>query len=228
MRPHKFVLYLRVSTDKQGRSGLGLDAQKSAALQFLESHHGTLVSEFVEVESGKKSDRVELQRALAACRIHGAVLLVAKLDRLSRDAHFLLGLKESRIDFVCCDMPSANRLTVGILAMVAEEEARLISVRTKSALEAARQRGTKLGTPRNLNATGRARGAAVSAKNRSRKAEVRAQDLQPVLAELAALGTVSLGGIAKALNMRGVPSPRGKEWHRGTVSRLLQRLQAAA
>ena len=142
----KWVVYLRVSTKRQGRSELGVEAQQSAVSDFLNGGGWQLVCDpFIETESGKNVDRPELQKALAACRVYGAKLLIAKFDRLSRNAHFLLGLEQAGVDFVCADMPSANRLTVGIMAMVAEEEGRAISKRTKEALAAARRRGTVLG-----------------------------------------------------------------------------------
>lgn len=218
MGPGRFVSYLRVSTDKQGRSGLGLEAQRKAVTDYL----GTgpeLISEFVEVESGRKSDRPELGKALAACRVHRATLLVAKLDRLSRDAHFLLGLKNAGVEFVAVDMPSANRLTVGILAMVAEEEARLISVRTRSALQAAKARGVVLGRP-NLNRQARQKGTAVSIQVRKGKALQRANDLRPVLQSLELEGVLSAAAIARSLSEKGVPAPRGGKWSAVQVSRL--------
>src|SRR6516225_5825746 len=147
MAEGKFVSYIRVSTKRQGKSGLGLEAQRKAVDDFLNGGNWSVISEHVEVESGKKSDRhrPELAKALQACRLYGAKLVIAKLDRLSRNAHFLLGLKEAGVDFVAADMPNANRLTVGIMAMVAEEEGKAISARTKAALAAAKKRGKKLG-----------------------------------------------------------------------------------
>ena len=136
-----FVSYLRVSTHKQGRSGLGIEAQRAAVSSFLTGFGATPLAEFVEVESGKRDDRPQLARALAECRVRKATLIIAKLDRLARDAHFLLGLQRSGIAFTAADMPNANRLTVGIMAMVAEEERRAISERTKAALAAAKARG---------------------------------------------------------------------------------------
>src|SRR5579883_1614962 len=141
----KWIAYYRVSTDKQGKSGLGLEAQRAAVKTYLNGGDWKLVREFTEIESGKRSDRPQLQAALDACRMFGAKLVIAKLDRLSRDAHFLLGLEKAGVDFVAADMPNANRLTVGIMAMVAEEERRMISKRTKDALAAAKRRGVKLG-----------------------------------------------------------------------------------
>src|SRR3954468_5314792 len=146
----RFVSYLRVSTDKQGRSGLGLEAQRTAVAGFLNGGRWELVAEFVEIETGKRADRPVLAQALATCRLHRAVLVIAKLDRLARDAHFLLGLEKAGVEFVAADMPHANRLTVGIMALVAEEEARATSARTKAALAAAKARGVRLGNPRLL------------------------------------------------------------------------------
>ena len=154
-----FIAYFRVSTERQGRSGLGLEAQRKAVADFLNGGNWSLVAEFTEVESGKKNERPQLAAALAAARIHGATLVIAKIDRLSRNAHFLLGLKEGGVDFVAVDLPSANRLTVGIMALVAEQEREAISARTKAALEAAKARGTKLGNPNGITTEAQLRGA---------------------------------------------------------------------
>ena len=145
MADGRFVSYLRVSTQRQGRSGLGLEAQRKAVADYLNGGRWRLVSELIEVESGANANRPKLAEALALCRSHRATLVVAKLDRLARDAHFLLGLQKAGVDFVAADMPSANRMTVGIMALVAEEERRMISARTKAALAAAKVRGVKLG-----------------------------------------------------------------------------------
>src|SRR5215204_3495258 len=154
MATGRYVSYLRVSTDRQGRSGLGLEAQRKAVEDFLNGGRWDLIAEFVEVESGKRDDRPKLAEALALCRLHKATLVIAKLDRLSRDAHFLLGLQKelqkSGLRFVAADLPEANELTVGIMAVVAQAERKMISQRTKAALGAAKARGKKLGTPANL------------------------------------------------------------------------------
>jgi DNA invertase Pin-like site-specific DNA recombinase len=145
MAKGKFVSYLRVSTATQGKSGLGLEAQREAVAQYLNGGEWELVQEVIEVESGRKDKRPELAKALRLCNAIGATLVVAKFDRLSRDAHFLLGMQKSGVKFVAADNPQANDLTVGILAMVAQEEAKAISNRTKAALEAAKARGQVLG-----------------------------------------------------------------------------------
>ena len=213
----KHVAYYRVSTAKQGASGLGLEAQREAVAAFLK---GEPVADFTEVESGKRADRPELERAIRACRLYGARLVIAKLDRLSRDAHFLLGLEKAGVDFVAADMPNANRLTVGIMAMVAEEERRMISARTKAALAAAKARGTVLGGYRGSMIT-KAAGEAGRATQTARAAG-RVSDLAGVVAELRAAGTESLGGIAAALNARGIPAPRGGVWSATQVRRVAQ------
>ena len=145
MAEGRFIAYYRVSSATQGRSGLGLEAQKAAVAAFLNGGSWSLLGEFTEVESGAKNDRPELAKALRICRLKGASLVIAKLDRLSRDAHFLLGLAKAGVDFVAADMPNANRLTAGIMAMVADEERQMISARTKAALTAAKARGVVLG-----------------------------------------------------------------------------------
>ncbi len=221
MAEGKFVSYLRVSTRKQGASGLGLDAQRKAVTDYLNGGRWNLIAEVVEVESGKRSDRPKLAEALRLCRLHGATLVVAKLDRLARDAHFLLGLSKAGVEFVCCDMPSANRMTVGIMAVVAEEEARMISARTKVALAAAKERGVKLGGDRGavLSAETKALGNAV----RTAKAKSRAADLQPVIAEIRAVGATTLQAIADALNSRGITTTRGGQWSPVQVKRVQDR-----
>ncbi len=171
-----FVSYLRVSTDRQGRSGLGIEAQRAAVASYLAGFGAVPLVEFVEVESGKHSDRPELARALTECRLRRATLVIAKLDRLARDAHFLLGLQRSGIAFTAADMPNANWLTVGIMAMVAEEERHAISERTKAALAAAKARGVKLGGRlENLKNTDLGRQRAAEA--RRGKTAARARDL---------------------------------------------------
>ena len=221
----QFVLYFRVSTDRQGASGLGLDAQRASVMTFLNGGSWKVAAEFMEIESGKDNDRVELAKAIQACRLYGARLLIAKLDRLSRDAHFLLGLEKAGVDFVAADMPNANRLTVGIMAMVAEEERRMISARTKAALAAAKARGQKLGGFRGVKIDDRAR--ALSVASRKAAATSRGRDLGPVLADLQASGVTSLGALARALTSRGIPTARGSTtWTPMQVSRVLKSASA--
>jgi DNA invertase Pin-like site-specific DNA recombinase len=217
-----FVLYFRVSTDRQGASGLGLDAQRSAVNAYLNGGDWRVAAEFTEVESGKDDDRAELSKAIGACRIYGARLLIAKLDRLSRDAHFLLGLEKAGVDFVAADMPNANRLTVGIMAMVAEEERRMISARTKAALQAAKARGTRLGGFRGVKIDDQAR--ATSVASRKAKSASRADQLAGVVSELQAAGATSLRQIAAGLNDRGIPTARGGQWSAVQVQRVLAQL----
>jgi DNA invertase Pin-like site-specific DNA recombinase len=222
MADGKWVSYLRVSTDRQGKSGLGIEAQRSAVGDYLDGGRWSLVKEFVEVESGKRTDRPMLAEAIKACRVYGAKLVIAKLDRLSRDAHFLLGLEKAGVDFVAADMPNANRLTVGIMAMVAEEERRMISKRTKEALAAAKRRGQKLGGDRGVVPSKKARAMAVEAIKA--RAEARVADLAPIIKELQAAGKTSLRAIAAGLNEQGIAAARGGEWSSPQIMRLLERL----
>ena len=230
MAQGRFVSYLRVSTKRQGASGLGMEAQRSAVESYLNGGSWELVAEYVEVETGKSTDtdRPQLAKALAACRIHGATLVVAKLDRLARNAAFLLNLQAAGVEFVAVDLPSANRLTVGIMALVAEEEARMISKRTKDALRAAKARGVKLGNPKNLSDAARLKGSALASRARIAKVEQRANDLAPIIREAQANGAGSLRELAKVLNDRGIPTARGGTWTATQVNRLLGRLEAAA
>lgn len=219
MAGQSVVSYLRVSTDRQGRSGLGLEAQRKAVADFLAEGSRRHVAEFLEVESGARADRPRLAEAMASCRLHGATLVIAKLDRLSRDAHFLLGLQKAGVPFVAADMPEATELVVGIMAVVAQAERRMISARTKAALAAAKARGVRLGNPANLRngEVGRERAAA----GRSAKAAARAADLSPILSEIRAAGVVSLGGLARELNARAIPTSRGGAWGAEQVRRVL-------
>lgn len=218
-----FVAYYRVSTRKQGRSGLGLEAQRSTVSGFALASGGRIVAEFTEQESGKLALRPQLQRALTACRLHRAVLVVAKLDRLARNAAFLLSLRDASVEIVACDLPSMNRMTVGIMAVVAEEEARLISERTRLALAAAKRRGARLGTPSNLTDFARRKGSASSSIARRGVADRRALDLRPLLDELRPSGRGSLRLLAQALNERGIGAPRGGVWTPTAIARVLRR-----
>jgi DNA invertase Pin-like site-specific DNA recombinase len=184
MAKGKFISYLRVSTARQGASGLGLEAQREAVRNYLNGGHWQLVQEVVEVESGKRNDRPAIAEALRLCRLHRATLVIAKLDRLARNVHFISSLMESGVDFVACDFPEANRLTVHILAAVAEHEAAMISARTKAALQAAKARGVALGGQRGSLERMKgmaAKGTRASATVRQQAAAKRREDLLPVI-----------------------------------------------
>ena len=224
---NKVVCYQRVSTVRQGASGLGLEAQASACAAYAASMQATVLKTFIEVETGKLNARPELMAALALCKVTGATLVISKLDRLSRNAAFLLNLQESGVKFIAADMPQANNLTVGIMALVAQQEAEAISKRTKDALQAAKQRGTVLGNPNGaaaLRNAAKGNTAAVTAIKAG--ADSHAENLGPVIDSLKAEGITSLGGIAKALNERSMKTPRGGIWHKTSVSNLLARLAA--
>ena len=240
MADGKFISYLRVSTAKQGASGLGVEAQRAAVAAYLNGGRWSLELEVIEVESGKRDDRPKLAEALALCRIHGAVLVVAKLDRLSRDAAFLMTLQKSGVRFIAADMPEANELTIGIMAVVAQAERKMISTRTKAALAAkaawfdklddagrteltAKGKATKLGGPKWDHLAGEAadKGRAAGIATRQDKAKGRAVDLAPILADIRKTGAKSLREIAAGLNERNIPTARGGAWSAVQVSRLL-------
>ena len=220
----RFVAYFRVSTERQGKSGLGLDAQREAVTRYLNGGNWTLVAEFVEVESGKRDDRPKLADSLALCRVHNATLVIAKLDRLARNVAFIANLMDSTVDFVACDFPQANRLTVHILAAVAEHEREMISQRTKAALAAARARGVTLGGYRPNGLPNAEEGRLLGRKARTAKANRRIADLAPVIGAIRNEGATSLRQIAVALNDRGIPSARGGTWSAAQVQRALARL----
>jgi len=217
-----YVAYYRVSTTRQGQSGLGLEAQRRTVQEFVVGRAGHIVSDFTEVESGRRNERAELAAALAACRLHKATLVIAKLDRLARNVAFVSALMEAGVEFIAVDFPQANRLTIHILAAVAEHEAELISARTKAALLAARERGAVLGGFRGRIATDadRARGR----EARTIAANAAASDMEAILADLRSGGICSSSGLAKALNARCVPAPRGGAWSAGQVLRVQSRL----
>jgi DNA invertase Pin-like site-specific DNA recombinase len=222
----KIVAYQRVSTARQGASGLGLEAQTRAIEEYAKARGATLLGSFTEVESGKANDRPELAKALHLAKVTGATLVIAKLDRLSRNAAFLLTLRDSGVRFVAADMPDANDLTVGIMALVAQQEREAISRRTREALAAAKARGVKLGNPNGAAAlmrSGKGNRAGICAIKTS--ADRHAANLIPVIEALRLEGVSSLGAIAEALNERGMLTPRGGRWHKSSVRNLLNRLE---
>ena len=213
----RFVAYHRVSTDRQGKSGLGLEAQRQAILTYLNGGAWELVAEFVEVESGKNSDRKQLAAALETCRKHKAKLVIAKLDRLSRNLAFIAALMESGVEFVAVDNPHANKLTVHILAAVAQHEREMISERTKAALQAAKARGKVLGNPRLREASGQGVAALKAGADRF------AANVLPLIMEIQASGLTSANAIAGKLNERGVKTARGGKWTHVQVGAALAR-----
>lgn len=226
------IAYYRVSTSRQEKSGLGLEAQQAAVQQYAASQNAEIVAHFTEVETGKLSTRPQLAAAIRQARATGATLVVAKLDRLARNMAFTSALMDSGVEFVCCDNPTANRLTIHILAAVAEDEARRISERTKAALAAAKARGVKLGaaSPRSAFRNGSERGwrAAVA-----RSAEVRAERLAehyelflPAMQSRRASGE-TFEAIARSLNSEGHRTTRGRPFTATTVMRALRRESAA-
>jgi DNA invertase Pin-like site-specific DNA recombinase len=237
----KFISYLRVSTDKQGRSGLGMDAQREAIKRYLSGSNGVVLSEYVEVESGKKKDRPQLTEALKHCKLTGAVLVIAKLDRLSRNAHFLLTLQEEGVKFVAADMPEANNLTVGIMAMVAQQEREAISKRTTEALQQKKRqlerereeliaqgrfeeaKFKRLGNPNGAEHL-RGMGNSEAVESVRNNADKFAESLRDTLEGFMQANITSARGMAQALNQRGILTARGGQWHQSTVSNLLKRL----
>ena len=217
----EFVTYLRVSTDRQGKSGLGLEAQRAAVAAHVLGR-GEVVAEFVEVESGKRADRPQLALALAEAKRAGAVLLIAKLDRLARNVAFIANLLESGVEVTAADMPEANRFVLHIMAAVAEHEARAISDRTKAALEAAKARGVKLGASNPAIQASLAGAKAKSAHTRKVQADQHAANVLPIIQQIAE-GGASLRQIAAALNERGIKTARGGLWHAATVRNILAR-----
>lgn len=223
----RVVTYYRVSTEKQGRSGLGLEAQRSAVAQYCGGRGCEILGEFVEIESGKNNERPELAKALHLAKVTGATLVVAKLDRLSRNVAFLAALQESGASFVAADMPEANELTIHIMAAVAQAERKAISRRTIEALAAAKARGVRLGNPNGAAALLRAgKGNSASVVSIKAGADRFAADLEPIVADIQAAGHTSLRTIAAELNRRGIVTRRGGAWHAATVRELINR-QAA-
>jgi DNA invertase Pin-like site-specific DNA recombinase len=222
-----FIAYYRVSTGKQGKSGLGIEAQKQAVANYLNGDgNWRIIAEFTEVESGKHSDRPALGKALAAARAHRVPLIVARVDRLTRSVAFLSRLLEAGVDVRFADLPmiegATGRFLLQQMAAVAELEAGMISARTKAALAAAKRRGVKLGGDRGFRPTNKQRALAIAA--RREEADKRALDLKPIIAELQASGAVSLRAIAAGLDQRGIQAARGGSWSANQVARLLENI----
>jgi len=216
----KFVAYFRVSTDKQGRSGLGFEAQRHAVDQFLNGGSWSLIGEFTEVESGKRNKRPELEKALAVCKRQKAKLVIAKLDRLSRNLAFIATLMDSGVEFVAVDNPHANKLTVHILAAVAQHEREMIAQRTKDALQAAKARGVVLGNPKLDTVRDRAVASVKADADRF------AKNVAPIIREIQSTGVASHRGIARSLNSRGIATARGGDWTAVQVGSILRRVGA--
>jgi DNA invertase Pin-like site-specific DNA recombinase len=224
------VAYFRVSTKQQGESGLGLEGQANAVETFAKQAGKPIVARYTEVETGKRADRPELAKALAHARRAKATLVVAKLDRLARNVAFTSALMRAGVDFLCCDNPHANKLTIHILAAVAEDEAERISARTKAALAAAKARGELLGSARPGHWTGKedvrdaalAKARTVAARTISQQAREAYADLWPMMMEQRKKG-MTLQAIADELNTQGHTTRRGKPWNQVQVSRVLER-----
>ena len=221
----RFVAYERVSTARQGASGLGLEAQRNTIDAFAAARAAEILARFTEVESGKTANRPELTAAIQLARLTGATLVIAKLDRLSRNAAFLLTLRDSGVRFLAVDMPEANDLTVGIMALVAQAEREAISRRTKEALAVAKARGVKLGNPNGAAALRRAGKGAVALRQAvSANARLHATDLAPVVADIRAEGHLTLRAIGRQLGQRGMLTRQGGQWHVSNVRNLLVRV----
>ncbi len=216
----RYIGYFRVSTARQGQSGLGLEAQKQSITQYV-GDKDNLIEEFIEVETGRKNDRPELMAALAACRRHKATLIIAKLDRLARNVAFVSNLMEAGVEFIAADNPHASKLTIHVLCAVAEFECQMISERTKAALTAAKARGIRLGNPKgNTPHLEKAR------KAQCQYADEHAANVVPIISEIQRAGLTSYRQVAGALNIRGIVTSRGGKWHPATVRSALMRVQS--
>jgi DNA invertase Pin-like site-specific DNA recombinase len=233
MASGKFISYLRVSRDKQARSGLGIEAQRASVASYLNGGQWTLLAEYVETESGRKTARPKLSAALSHAKAIGAMLVFAKLDRLARNVDLLRSLVASDVDLVFCDLPSVppgpmGKFLLTQMAAVAELEAGLIGERTKSALAAAKARGVKLGNPNGARALrGKQKGNAQAVARIREKAAQRAMGLHGIIEGIKQSGITSVRAITEELNRQSISAPRGGEWHPTAVSRLLARIQAA-
>ncbi len=219
----RYIAYYRVSTDKQGESKLGLDAQKTIVKNFLNPIKGKLIREYIEVESGRKTDRKELNKAIADCKTNEATLVIAKLDRLSRNVRFLFELRESNLNFVACDIPELNTLSLGMYATFAQYEAERISQRTKDALAEIRKKGIKLGAPEKTLENARM----LALKKRRDNSKSKMEDAYNFAKKLlnSTRQQHSIRDIARRLNENGYTSPRGKKFTPTTVKNMLAMLE---
>jgi DNA invertase Pin-like site-specific DNA recombinase len=217
----RLCTYIRVSTAKQAASQLGLEAQRAAVRAHAKAGGNQIIAEFVEVESGGNASRPQLAAALTFCRLHGATLIIAKLDRLARQVSVIAALLEGDVPFRALDAPHANKFTLHVLAAMAEHEREMISERTKAALAAAKARGVRLGSPAGARhlLEGCREAAHASAASRRAKADNRASAVAPLLTQLAAEGVTGARAIAIELNRRGVPAPSGGAWYPQQVRR---------
>ncbi len=219
----QYIAYYRVSTQKQGRSGLGLEAQETTVKSYVENTDGVLLAAYTEVESGRKTNRPQLAAALRHCKVTGATLIIAKLDRLARNTFFFLQVIQSGVEILACDCPSMNKLTLTVFAAVAEYEADLISQRTKAALAAAKARGKKLGGLRE-NAFG-GKHSLDGTEAVKKKADEYAMTVGAYVRQAQKAGQ-SLRQICKTLNDKGIKTDRGGQWYAGTVKNIISRLDA--
>lgn len=215
----KYIAYYRVSTQKQGNSGLGLEAQRSDVYRFVQ-RGGSLTAEYQDIESGKNNDRPNLIKAIEKCKKEGATLLIAKLDRLSRNASFILMLRDSKVDFVCCDMPDANSITIGIMAILAQDERERTSQRTKAALAELKRKGVKLGTPENLTEQARINSLKVRQENAYKDENNRKAGA--LIVSMRGQGK-SFYQITKDLNKLGFKTRKGKMFQQNQVQILFDR-----
>ena len=218
MSPVRYIAYYRVSTAAQGRSGLGLEGQQAAVASYLATQRHELVGSFTEIESGRNSDRPQLTAALAQARRQKATVVIAKLDRLARSVAFISAIMESGVEFIAADMPAANRLTIQIMAVIAENEARMISERTKAALAAAKARGVVLGNRASLIAA-----QPLAREVIFKQADRHADNVMPTLKQIVKSGVRSVHVVAEQLNQRGVRTARGGQWHGTTILNLIRR-----
>ena len=213
----KYIAYYRVSTAKQGDSGLGLEAQRNEVVKYT---NGNILAEFTDVASGKKSTRPELDKALAMAKQEKAVLIFAKLDRLSRDVEFIFSIRNAGVEIVCCDLPDLNTLTIGIFATMAQYEREIISERTKKALAVKKAQGCALGTPSNLTEQAKAKGREANSRNAK---ESKSNQTALIIARDHAKAGTPLSAIADSLNFLGIKTRRGGKWHKSAVHYLLKK-----